>query len=664
MYSDYKKVRAFIDDAKLLDNTSKSMKDIYELAIVRNSKKVCAQYFSAKHKIVSYKYKDFAKNVQIAANAVHNLLKGQDKGRVVVLKLANGPHWGEVFYAILMAGYKPLLNDARSLKDGTLNLAIQSKAVAIISDDVYEYDITKISSEQLFEAKKPNPSFVPTWENEVIFCSSGTTGDVKLMVYTGQNLSSQIQAALKIPELTGDLMYPGEIKNLAMVPLHHIFGFVAVFLWFTYYGKTLIYPASIASKDLLEICQKCGATHVFSVPLLWDGLMQNVSRQMDLKEPEYKEMLDHVIAYNTGDSQEPLSAKEKIFIHILKKKLVGTKVRFAISGGGYINEKTVKFINGLGYPLHNGYGMTEVGVVAVDQSMDVAGRLEGTIGKPLNGVEFKILPSDPAVPNVGELLIKSPITHSRTIIGGVEGPAKVDKDGYFHSGDIVCENKDSSISIKGRIKDIIINSDGENIFPDELEFCYKKVANITNLCVLGIKKAQSTNEEIVLVLEIDNSIKEDEFETLKTEVVSISNNLPKGVKIKDVYLAKAKLPLANGMKVKRFVLKKAIEEGSPDYVLLNAKREEKSFDGYDQALVKETRDTVRKLFSEVLYLPLFKIEDGAHWINDLGGDSMNYVELLQKVEETCDVKIPEEKYGLLANVNDFVGEILTLKTGK
>ena len=664
MYPEYQKVRAFFDEAKLLENTERKMKDIFNLTVSRNRKNVYAEYLNEKGKVKSYKYKDFEKHTYNVAHALDRILKKQNKGCPVILKLANSPRWGEVFYAILMAGYKPLLIDARTQKEGTANLAQQAKAVAIISDDLYEYDFMKISSEELYYDHHNYTFPQDQWENEMILCSSGTTGDVKLMIYNGSNLCSQICASLEMPENTKDLMYPGKIKNLAMIPFHHIFGFVAVFLWFTFYGKTLVFPQSVSTKDILGICQKCDVTHIFSVPLLWDSMAQATMRQVQMMDESYQKMLDHIVKYNTGKSDEELDFKEKIMIKVLQKKMIGRKVRYCISGGGYLSQQTSEFINGLGYPLYNGFGMTEVGVTSVEQDPDVKIRLLGYIGKPLHGVEYKIQPSDPANPNVGELLIKSGIVHVREIIGGVEQPATLDKEGYFHSGDIAEKCEDNKYMIKGRIKDIIINADGENIFPDELEFCYKQVPHISNLVVLGIKKAKSSNESIVLVLEIDNSTTDEEFAALKEQVLEISKNLPKKAVIDDIYLAKVKLPLANSMKVKRFEVKKALETNSPDYVSINEKRKERNFDGYDKKLVDSIREPLRDAFSRILYLPKFKITDSGHWINDLGGDSMSYVELIQFVESNFDVKIPEELLGQLTCIDDFTEEIIKLKTGK
>ena len=168
-----------------------------------------------------------------------------------------------------MAGYKPLLIDARLPREATSNIIAQSHAIAIVTDDVYSYDVTKISVDDFINIRTTK-EVSPVWENEVIFCSSGTTGDVKLMIYNGEAICHQLCCSLDLPKETKDIMYPekyGKLKILAMIPFHHIFGFVAVFLWYTFYGKTMVFPSAITPSEIQKVCQKAGVTHVYSVPL-------------------------------------------------------------------------------------------------------------------------------------------------------------------------------------------------------------------------------------------------------------------------------------------------------------------------------------------------------------------------------------------------------------
>ena len=213
--------------------------------------------------------------------------------------------------------------------------------------------------------------------------------------------------------------------------------------------------------------------------------------------------------------------------------------------------------------------------------------------------------------------------------------------------------------MKGRMKDVIINANGENIFPDELEIYFKDLNNVTNLSVLGVvNKDKALQEDVVLVLELDDKTTEDALKELEKTIKDIK--LPHDTKIDAIYLAKNRLPMANNMKVKRFAIKKEIENGSNKYVLINQKKTASKTRKLTPEALQNILPPVRQLFSKILVLPSFKIDDEDHWVNDLGGDSMNYVELVQEIDRYFKVEIPEEQYGKLTCVNDFVEEISRL----
>lgn len=665
MYPEYNKVKACAEESKLLLNTSKTMEDVFNLSTKRNIKRIAVTYVNGKGKLKKYKYSLFRKHTYEIASILANFMIQQPKNVPIVLKAGNGPHWGEIFFAILMCGYKPLLVDARTSKEGTENLMKQAKAAAIITDDNFTYDVPKFSLHDILE-EKSTYAFSPMWENEIIFCSSGTTGDVKMMVYNGENICNQILAALNFAETSKDLLYPksmGQIKVLAMIPFHHIFGFMATFLWYFYFGATMVFVHSMAPSEVQGICQKVGVTHVFSVPLFWDAMVQGIERKKALANQTSQDYIDKLIGYNTGKITSEEAGPYKTVERKIQSKLLGTKVRFCISGGGYLSNKTQTIINGIGYHLYNGYGMTEIGITSVELSPQVEVRLKGSIGIPFYGVSYKINPTSKDG-KTGELFVKSGITHIREIIGGVEKEVSLDKEGYFATGDIAEVDPTNRYYLKGRIKDIIINADGENIYPDELEIFFKKVAHVLNLCVLGVNVKGTTNQKIVCVLEVDNSITEEEVEKLKEEVKAIGQDLPKNTKITEFYFARKKLPIANNMKVKRFVVKKAIESKSEDYIPFDYKAEKKVRKAFSQAVVDQVLEPMRNIFSKILILPKFKIDDDAHWVNDLGGDSMSYVELITTVQSEFDVVIPEDLYGKLATVNDFTEEVARLKNIK
>ena len=647
-------ITSFLGDAAELLNTSRQFSAIYLHLMANNRKNVYAEYFNLNNKIKHYKYQKMDQNVKRFASYLRSKIKAEDNSRVI-LKMANSPAWGEMFWAILMGGFVPVLIDAKTPRDNVENLAKQAKAIALISDDNHEYSLNKIRVDNILQCSNDG-KVESKWANEVIFSSSGTTGDAKLMVFNGENFVHQICCSLDMGKESLDIMYPnkyGKVKILAMIPFHHIFGFVAVFLWYTFYGKTLVFPKSNTPSDILLICQKVGITHVYSVPLFWDSLALSITRKFAMQSEDKQKLLEKMIAYNLKELEfkDAGLAANPIVADKVKKMLLGNKVKYCISGGGYLSNETLRTINGLGYPLYNGYGMTEIGVTSVELSQDVKRRLLGQIGHPLHNVEYKINQDN-------ELLVKSPTIHIREIIAGEEKETVLD-DGYFHTGDIVALGEEGYL-IKGRMKDVIINANGENIFPDELEMYFKGLPLVTNLSILGtVSKDKALHEDITLVLELDDKAQEEEIKELEKTILAIK--LPHDAKIDHIYLAKNRLPIANNMKVKRFVIKKEIENGSNKFVLINAKKASPKTRKLSEDAVKNILPKVRQLFSQVLVLPTFKIDDEDHWINDLGGDSMNYVELVQEIDHMFNIEIEEEKYGVLTCVNDFVEEIARLQ---
>ena len=111
---------------------------------------------------------------------------------------------------------------------------------------------------------------------------------------------------------------------------------------------------------------------------------------------------------------------------------------------------------------------------------------------------------------------------------------------------------------------------------------------------MGVSLNKSHNEDIALVLEVSNDITDDELINLEKQINEVGKNLPKGTKISKVYLSRNKLPLANNMKVKRFMVKQAIENNSSEYIPFGQQKEIKCFSGFDKKFLEP-------IFDKILY---------------------------------------------------------------
>lgn len=662
---EYEEDQRFVDTAKALLNTNRTFQDIYEMATTIHGLETACIYFDEDGKKQSYNYEKYKTKTFYLAQRLSTALSAVPAGSTVALKLKNCPTWPHMFWAILMTGHIPLLINSALPHDNTQNLLNQASAKAIIANEEKGYDVLSLRFNKITNSEIDD-NFNPTWANQVIFCSSGTTGAAKMMVSDGNANCEQIASAIDMPKEALLILHPGVTNILAMIPFHHIFGFTAVFLWYTFYGKAIVYPTSMSTKDIISAVKEGKVTHLYSVPMFWDGVAQALERSATLKGPRLEEMIHKMIAFNTGkiSGREAGVAAWPMFKRMIQRQVLGTQIEYCISGGGYLNKKTLNIINGLGYPLYNGFGMTEIGVTSVELSPRIEDRLKGAIGHPLHGFSYRIEPIAGATPGQGELLVKAPTIHVEEIIGGVKGKPKLTKDGYFHTGDIAEIDNTGEYYIKGRMKDVIINSNGENVYPDEIEFYFKGIRHVVNSVVIGVKKAQSEEETITLILELDNNVKKDDLPKIKADALAINATLPNEKKVQDILIYKRAMPISNSMKIKRFVLKDALEKGDfTDFMGFDDKEKvsvSSLFAKYDTKEVNKIIETLRNIYAKTLLIPLFKVDNAANFSKDLGGDSMSYVGMVDDINKAFHLSIPTELYGRLVSVNDFALEILQL----
>jgi len=628
-------MQSIIDESSnMLSNGATHFSSIYSRVVKAHPNRIAFVHHEDTGNIRQYTYAQYDRLSHGCANKLSVLFKRFEKDTVIAIKLKNTPAWVFIFWGVLMCGHRPLLIDSKLSKENTENLLKQSNAVGIITDDKNKYSIETITKAVINDISE-DVHFEPNWSDEVIFCSSGTTGNIKLMIFNGFNMVNQLNAAKNLPDNNLDIVYPTTMEDLrliALIPFHHIFAFSTMFLWYSFYSCTIVFTDYNDPLTLVKDIRDLKVTHIFHVPLFYEVVLKNFINKLD---DETKNKVYKLIDYNLGK----ISRREAgLFIGTIEKKvkeaLFGNQIRFLISGGSYLSNEVSSFFNGIGYPLYNGFGMTEVGVTSVELSLNIEDRIKCSIGKPFYGVTYKI-------DHKGELLIKSNITHVKEIIDGKEIETKLDNEGFFHSGDIFSADLKGNYYLKGRIKDTIITSNGENIYPDEIESYFKKVEGINNLALV------QSNNKIVLVIESDKEI--------RNKILEINKSLPLNKQANEVIITKVKLPLSSSMKVKRFEVKNNYESG--EYKIDLYVDSVDILAGYDEYQKKNVIDRLIKIYQAVLFKKE-EINKDAHWINDLHSDSMTYVTLISEIDKEFKIKTPIEKYGKLTTLNEFAKEIL------
>ncbi|MCQ3035944.1 MAG: phosphopantetheine-binding protein, partial [Bacilli bacterium] len=275
---------------------------------------------------------------------------------------------------------------------------------------------------------------------------------------------------------------------------------------------------------------------------------------------------------------------------------------------------------------------------------------KGSIGAPLTNIEYKIKDK--------ELCVKTPQIHSYRLINGNEVPAELDDEGYFHTGDIGVLDETGHAWLKGKMKDVVIGANGENIYPDEIAIRFNGLPFVNKYTVLGINEGH--DEVLTLVLSLDRELNEDEKSGLSKAISKINDTFPNSLKVRKVLLSKEDLPVNTSMKIVKHVLIEKYDANKDSFEELSIVSNV-TFDAFDANEVKDVQERVKKIVAMVFGMKPEDIGVSQNLITDLGGDSFVYMTLLAELENEFKLSVPGELIGTLNTVNDFALFVLKNK---
>lgn len=547
------------------------------------------------------------------------------KGSFVGLMMENSINWISSFWGLLMAGFKPLLINirlGRTLNDKLLEMLNVSN---VVCDKNYDLTADKliVSDEMVSEYSEIYNGF--NWENEFGLSTSATSLNVKVCLYSGNELANQIRNTQKIIKMNKTIKtgYKGNVKMLTFLPFYHIFGLVATYFWFAFFGQIFVFLKDLTSDTILNTIRNHKITHVFAVPMLWNSIYKEVNNQVAAKDEKtqnkFKKGIKLSIAIQKAFPKLGLKVASILFKEV-QTKLFGDSIRFMITGGSYIQKDSLELINAIGYPLYNGYGMSEIGITSVELHKNIKYRLNGSIGYPFELVEYKIVDEN--------LYVNSKARANKIITK--DGEITTDFASWFNTGDIVIFNKKEGYYILGRNDDVVVDANGEKINPDLVE-AELKLNSAKRFSVLGLENGLS------LVVEVDNLSSKDVAENILREVeLALANLKIDNIAVSKVYFTTDAIASETAIKVSRTILKKKIE--SNDIKLLSSSEFINSVkqETYDEEVIKQAEE-IAKIIASVLRKDESEVSIYSHFILDLGGDSLDYYDLLAELADSYDL---------------------------
>lgn len=374
----------------------------------------------------------------------------------------------------------------------------------------------------------------------IMLFTSGTTSEPKAVMLSQNNICSDVSAIACHVKL-----YPTDTL-LSFLPLHHTFESTITFLYGLYFGVTVAFCDGLRyiAQNLVEY-----KVSVFvAVPLVLETIYKKL--QKGIEDSGKAELVSKMIKISNVLLKCKIDVRRKLFKSVIDK--LGGNLRVALFGAAPMDKDIIIGYNNLGIATVQGYGLTETSPV-ISTETDKRKR-PGSIGFPLPNLEVKI--DNPNEQGIGEITVKGP----SVMLGyyqNEEETKKVLKDGWFSTGDLGYFDKDGFLYITGRKKDVIVLKNGENIYPQELEFLINKLPYIQESIVYATEEGRKIcakavyNEEIMKEKFGDKDQKEY-YNIIWEEIKKINQDLPMFKHIKELEITTKPLAKTTTQKVKRF----------------------------------------------------------------------------------------------------------------
>jgi len=405
--------------------------------------------------------------------------EGLAPGDRVALCLKNGIHWVAADQAALGLGLVvvPLYADdnpenvawclensgARLLVAETSRMADALRGVAASLPRVLCVAADPGSGHDAVEAVLPRQA--PTFEAApvedgalaTICYTSGTAGRPKGVMLTHGNILANVSACERLRLARSDDVF------LSLLPLSHMFERTGGYYLPLAIGAKVTYARSIS--QLAEDLASERPTVMFAVPRVFEKFAARVNEAL-AKSPLKKRLFDVVVAAGGRAQRREAGLADRIILALLRDRVAGPvlarlggRMRFAILGGAPLDPAIAWLFLGLGLPALQGYGMTEASpVISVNR---LEGNVPESVGMPLDNVEVRVAAD-------GELLARGP-SIMKGYWNNPEASAKsLDREGWLHTGDLA-EIRDGRIFIRGRLKDVLVLSNGEKLPPQDVE---------------------------------------------------------------------------------------------------------------------------------------------------------------------------------------------------
>ena len=398
--------------------------------------------------------------------------------------------------------------------------------------------------------RKGAPDFVVRQKDDVacIVYSSGTGGRPKGCVLTHENYLEQCRS------LTAWYPFWPGVRYLSILPTNHAIDFMVGFIGPFVCGACVVHLRTLRPEFVRDAFVRYRITYVSLVPMIVKNLERGLRAKFD-ELPSWKRgILNSMIGINRLFTKRRPNVKLSRMLLPNIHRGFGGELLAVITGGAFMEPSTMQFFYDLGIPVVNGYGLTEAGTALTLN--DLKPFRADTVGKPLPGVELRIL--SPDADGVGEVAVRSKTVMSH-YLDDPELTLETIVEGWLLTGDLGRFERDDHLQLFGRKKNMIVTEGGKNIYPEDIETVFDGLP-VKEYAVFAANyiwpKKELGKEGLVLLIRLEQNQKFDN--SLLEDISARNRRLPDFKRVGGYLLWEKDFPRTASMKIKRQALAEEI----------------------------------------------------------------------------------------------------------
>ncbi len=487
--------------------------------------------------------------------------------------------------------------------------------------------------------------------------TSGTTADPKGVMLTHANFLGEVEAVFNWVDIGPD------DALLGVLPLFHILAQMANLLLPLVKGSRVVYLETLNTTELMRALKEREITAFAVVPQFFYLIHERIFQEIAKRGAVTKRVFAGMVALNRGLRKFGVNAGPVLFRKI--HETLGPKMRYLVTGGSRFDPEIARDFRDFSIDILQAYGLTET--TAAVYANSPTNNVIGSVGQALKGIEGKIVnpQSQDDGPPVGEVALRGPVV-MKGYWHRPDATAAAIRDGWFHTGDLGYFDAHGNLFLTGRQKEVIVLSNGKNIYPEEIEAHYLKSPFIKELAMIGLEGKPGEDRDRLHAVIVPNFdfLRQRKIvnakEVIRFDIETLSQQLPSTKRIVSYEIWQDDLPRTTTRKIKRFEVEKRVRANQ------------------GRKLAGDSEISAEKPLTavEVAWLDRPDIQRGLRILReaapnappdlrpmrnlelDLGLDSMQRVEVLSQLEQALGGHVGESRLAEIYTVRDLLDAVL------